>query len=101
MQATPDGPNVQSAKLSRDPSAARSHWSSPRDVAVFMRTWLRAIKFAGRVRESGLFDTEYCLSQYKATAGIGRSPLLHYLVFGNDERVNPHPLFDVDYYVVQ
>jgi hypothetical protein len=98
MLATPNESKAESVRRSRDQSAVRSHWSSPKDI---VRSWWRAIKFAGRVRESGLFDESYYLSQYEKADRPWISPLFHYLVFGANKRVNPHPLFDGSYYLEQ
>ena len=49
--------------------------------------------------ESGLFSTEYYLSQYPDVRDAGVDPLDHYLDYGGAEGRNPSPEFDSSWYL--
>ncbi len=46
-----------------------------------------------RLRQSGLFDEEWYLAQYKDVADAGLDPLLHYVRYGANEGRHPNPQF--------
>lgn len=50
------------------------------------------------VRPSALFDQAWYLGQRPDLAGSGASPLVHYLLAGAAEGVDPHPLFATSFY---
>jgi GT2 family glycosyltransferase len=53
----------------------------------------------GMVRESGLFDPDYYLSQYQDVKSAGVDPLQHYLTNGWIEDRNPSTCFNTEYYL--
>lgn len=52
-----------------------------------------------RIRDSGLFDEQWYLSQVGEPLPAGTDPLTHYLEVGQGAGISPHPVFDVDSYV--
>lgn len=51
------------------------------------------------IKESGLFDSEWYISHYHDVAKDGGEPIIHYLLFGANEKRNPGPLFDTSFYL--
>lgn len=62
---------------------------------------LQTIRYARMVGRSGLFDLNYYRSQNQDLAKTGMNPLVHYLVRGGNEWLDPHALFDSSYYLLQ
>ncbi|WP_162998098.1 sulfotransferase family protein [Brevundimonas lutea] len=54
-----------------------------------------------RVRDSGLFDSDWYLSRYPDVAASGVDPIRHYLAVGAALGHDPGPLFETDLYVRQ
>jgi hypothetical protein len=50
------------------------------------------------IRSSGLFDAEYYTEIYPDVARSGFPPLVHYIVYGDADKRNPHILFDTAVY---
>ena len=53
------------------------------------------------MRESGLFDAEWYLSQVEDPVDVGDDPLRHYLAHGAATGLSPHPAFVASWYVEQ
>ena len=51
------------------------------------------------IKKSGLFDTEYYLSENNDVKELDANPLVHYVVSGAKEGRDPNPLFDTSYYL--
>lgn len=74
------------------------------DAAAGRLGRLRAIAAYARrggdpaVQPNALFDQAWYLAQRPDIAGSGTSPLVHYLLRGAGEGVDPHPLFRSSYY---
>lgn len=51
------------------------------------------------IAQSGLFDTEWYISQYPDVALSDIDPLLHYVRFGYKENRNPTPWFQTKFYL--
>lgn len=60
--------------------------------------WQR-VRYARRVRESGIFDEAHYISAYPDVVSQGVDPLKHFLVWGGFEGRDPHPLFDASFYL--
>ncbi len=54
-----------------------------------------------KVAQSGLFDPDFYLSLSPDVAKAGMDPLDHYMLAGAHESRRPHPLFDVDWYILE
>ncbi|MEW6517694.1 MAG: glycoside hydrolase family 99-like domain-containing protein [candidate division FCPU426 bacterium] len=67
--------------------------------AAFWRTWRSRPAVAAMIRESGLFDEAFYLSQYPAQAAGLNDPIGHYLRQGAGEHKRPNPYFDGDDYL--
>ncbi|MCG3206497.1 MAG: hypothetical protein FOGNACKC_00096 [Anaerolineae bacterium] len=50
---------------------------------------------------SGLFDSEYYLKICPQVAAAGISPARHYVEYGIAQGLDPHPLFDTSFYLLQ
>ena len=61
----------------------------------------RAEKEAELIRHSGLFDTDYYLTQALDAAAANTNPVIHFLLRGAAQGLSPNPLFDTNYYVVR
>lgn len=64
-----------------------------------LRQGLRRRKYARLIRRSGLFDVEFYLAQCGSDDLAKRDPILHYLVRGAMEGMDPNPLFDSSWYL--
>ena len=62
---------------------------------------LNALTPAQRIEMSGLFDAQWYLDEYQDVADSGVNPLQHYLQYGGQERREPGPNFDTQYYFSQ
>ena len=51
------------------------------------------------VRRSGLFEADWYLAQLKQR--VPRDPVAHYMLTGARRSLDPHPLFDTDYYAAK
>jgi hypothetical protein len=60
---------------------------------------LRGLRAARKIRESGLFDTDYYLERHPEARRRGIDPALHFLLWGAVWSFQPHPLFDTEYYL--
>lgn len=52
-----------------------------------------------RIRQSGLFDLNWFMGQYRDRLQPGENPLAHYLAHGVEAGLNPSPGFDTRYYL--
>jgi tetratricopeptide (TPR) repeat protein len=52
-----------------------------------------------RIKESGFFDPDWYLEQYKEKHHVTGNPLAHYLAHGVELGTNPSPQFDTSYYL--
>src|SRR5579872_1643331 len=66
-----------------------------------VQTRLQLRKYSTLVRQSGLFDDSYYLSQNPDVAEAGIDPIRHYFIRGAYEGRDPYPLFDSSYYLSQ
>jgi len=56
---------------------------------------------SGLIRQSGLFDSQFYLSQCPDDHEASRDPIRHYLLGGAAAGLDPNPFFDTSYYVEQ
>lgn len=85
----------QSWKLTAPLRAVTSIFGKKEDKSRLLRKEYEAIV------ESGLFDSNWYLTQYPDLAQAGVDPLLHYLKFGGFEGRKPNPDFDSAFYLAQ
>lgn len=82
--------------------ASPLHWVSMRVRGIGAgqtgRIETRFNRTAKQVRQSGLFDEAYYAASHSDVARELFDPLWHYLVYGDYEGRQPHPLFDNVYY---
>jgi hypothetical protein len=67
-------------------------------IVFRIRHPLRFILSYVRIKRSGLFDISFYERGRERSVRRELDPVVHYLVFGVREGLNPHPLFDAAYY---
>lgn len=68
-------------------------------VTQLLNQKLSRKKVIAIIKESGLFDKAWYLSQYPDVAKANLCPVFHYISFGAAEGRKPHPLFDGQWYL--
>jgi GT2 family glycosyltransferase len=75
----------------------RRFWAYLTQIEIVRR--IRRRSQAAAIRESGLFEPEWYLSQYRGVAASNADPIEHYLDQGAAERRDPGPLFSTRFYL--
>jgi GT2 family glycosyltransferase len=92
-----------SVELARELARRAKFWSPPPAEATPMLAYMRRStrRTAREIHRSGLFDDQFYMRSYPQVVEAGRSPLMHFVISGARKGRQPHPLFDVQWYLEQ